>query len=145
MSSGSATFETVAQVAADDPDTEPKMPHPRMFTCMRRPGMRFNHGARPSNISRDRRVRKRISPIQMNIGSAASVHELVLPQNALKRFLPGGVPVKNVKQARPTMASVSAIQTPPASSANMNASRIPAISMRLTCPRCSRRARAALP
>jgi hypothetical protein len=91
--------------------------------------MRFSHGARPSNISRESLVRKRISPIQMNIGSAASVHELEELQNAVKRFFPGGVPVKKAKQTHPTIASVRAIHTPPASSANISARRRPAISM----------------
>ena len=79
----------VAQVAADEPDTEPKMPQPRMVVCISRPGTRLSHGARPSNISSDSRVRNRISPIQMNSGSAASSHEAFDSQNAENRFLPG--------------------------------------------------------
>src|SRR5262245_36562727 len=52
-SSGSATLEMVAQVAADDPETEPKMPQPRIVVCMRRPGSRLSQGERPENISSD--------------------------------------------------------------------------------------------
>src|SRR5258708_34615756 len=62
----------VAQVAADDPDTEPKIPQPSMVVCISRPGILLSQGERPSNISSESLVRKRISPIQMNIGSAAS-------------------------------------------------------------------------
>ena len=65
----------VAQVAAEEPDTAAKMPQPITFTCTRRPGSHCSQGDRPRNISSDRRVRNRISPIQMNSGSAASVHE----------------------------------------------------------------------
>src|SRR5713226_5299005 len=109
----------VAQVAADDPDTEPKIPQPRMVVCISRPGILLSQGERPSNISSESLVRNRISPIQMNIGSAASVQEALDPQNAVKRFFPGGVPVKKAMPIQPTMASVIAIQTPPASSSIM--------------------------
>ena len=102
----------MAQVAADEPETDPKMPQPRMVVCIRRPGTLFSHGARPSNISSDSLVRNRISPIQMNIGSAASVHEAFEPQKAVNRFLPGGVPVRRAMPIQPTMARVIAIQTP---------------------------------
>src|SRR5258708_12032110 len=119
----------VAQVAADDPDTEPKIPQPRMVVCISRPGILLSQGERPSNISSESLVRKRISPIQMNIGSAASVQEALEPQNAVKRFFPGGVPVKNAIPIHPTMASVMAIHTPPASSSIMTMSSRPATSI----------------
>jgi len=47
----------VAQVAADEPETVPKIAQPRMLTCIRRPGSQPSHGARPSNISSDSLVR----------------------------------------------------------------------------------------
>ena len=47
-----------------------------------RPGMRLSHGARPSNISSLSRLRNRISPIQMNSGSAASSQLALISQNA---------------------------------------------------------------
>ena len=84
----------VAQVAAEEPLTEPKMPQPRMVVCIRRPGMRLSHGRRPSNISSLSLVRNRISPIQMNSGRAASSHEALLSQKAENRFLPGCVLTK---------------------------------------------------
>jgi len=74
-------------------------------------------------------VRKRISPIQINIGRAASVQEALEPQNAVNRFLPGGVPVKKAMPIQPTMASVMAIHTPPASRTIMTTSSRPAISI----------------
>src|SRR5580765_4367693 len=108
MSSGRATLLIVAQVAADDPETEPKMPQPRIVVCISRPGTRFSHGLRPSNISSDSFVRNRISPIQMNSGSAASSHDAFDSQNAENRFLPGWVWTKNACPTQPQIASVIA-------------------------------------
>src|ERR1700704_4855058 len=127
----------VAQVAADDPDTDPKIPQPRMVVCISRPGILFNQGERPSNISSESLVRNRISPIQMNIGSAASVQEALEPQKAVKRFFPGGVPVKKDIPIQPTMASVMAIHTPPASSSSITNSSSAAISISSTGYRSS--------
>jgi hypothetical protein len=87
ISSGSATLEIVAQVAAEEPETEPKMPQPRMVVCIRRPGTRLSQGRRPSNISSLSLVRNRISPIQMNRGRAASSQLALLSQKALKQVL----------------------------------------------------------
>src|SRR5258708_29453293 len=129
----------VEQVAADDPDTEPKIPQPSMVVCISRPGMLLSQGERPSNISSESLVRKRISPIQMNIGSAASVQEALEPQNAVKRFFPGGVPVKKAMPIQPTMASVMAIQTPPASSSTIPTTTKPAISISAISYRSSRK------
>ena len=84
----------VAQVAAEEPETEPNTPQPKMVVCIKRPGMRFSQGRRPSNISSDSLVRNRISPIQMNSGSAASSHDALDSQKAENRFLPGKVEVK---------------------------------------------------
>src|SRR3954469_14445652 len=95
----------VAQVAADEPDTVPKMAQPRMFTCMRRPGSQPSQGARPSNISSESLVRNRISPIHTNIGNAASVQEALEPQKDWKRFTSGGVLVKNCRPNQATVAS----------------------------------------
>src|SRR5258706_12361396 len=128
MSSGNATLDIVAHVAADDPDTEPKIPQPRIVVCMSRPGILFSHGDSPSNISSESLVRNRISPIQTNIGNAASAHDAFEPQYAVNRFLPGGVPVKNAMPIQPTIASVMPIHTPPASSSIMMMSSSPAIS-----------------
>src|SRR6059036_954042 len=87
----------VAQVAAEDPDTVPEIAQPRMVTCIKRPGSQPSHGESPSNISSESLVRYRISPIQTNIGSAASVHEALDPQNDWNRFTSGGVLVKNCR------------------------------------------------
>src|ERR671919_2667942 len=99
MSSGSATLAIVAQVADDEPETAAKMPQPKMLTCISFPGSQPSQGARPSNISSESRVRKRISPIQTKSGSAASVQEAFEPQNDWKRFTSGG---EVVKSCRPT-------------------------------------------
>src|SRR5204863_7229406 len=106
----------VAQVAAEEPDTVPKMAQPRILTCIRRPGSQPSQGARPSNISSESLVRNRISPIQTNSGSAASVHEALEPQNDWNRLTSGGVLVKNCSPNHATAESAIAIQTPPTSS-----------------------------
>ncbi len=92
---------TVAQVAADEPDTEPKMPQASTLTCIRRPGSQLSQGARPRNISSDRRVRNRISPIQMNSGSAASVHDALLPQIVVASTWPAGNVAADILHADP--------------------------------------------
>ena len=114
----------VAQVAEDEPDTAAKMPQPKMLTCMRRPGSQPSHGARPSNISSESRVRKRISPIHTKSGSAASVQDAFEPQNAWKRFTSGGLEVKNCRPIHAATPIAIAIQTPPASSTSSTAKRI---------------------
>src|SRR5688572_15331362 len=115
----------VAQVAADEPETEPKTPQPRIVVCISRPGMRLSQGERPSNISSLSLERKRISPIQMKSGSAASSQLAFDSQKAENRFLPGSVVVKKACPTQPQMASVIAIQTPPDSSSNISSSRAP--------------------
>ena len=72
-SSVGAGDSMVAAVAADDPDTAAKIPQAKTFTCNSCPGRRFIQGDSPVNISSDRRERNRISPIQMNSGSAVRV------------------------------------------------------------------------
>src|SRR5260221_14176259 len=124
----------VAQVAADDPDTVPKIAQPRMLTCISRPGSQPSQGARPSNISSESLVRNRISPIQTNIGSAASVQEALEPQKAWNRLTSGGVLVKNCSPNQATAASAMAIHTPPISSSSSSANRISPISSGDTRP-----------
>src|SRR5256885_13036641 len=105
----------VAQVAAEDPDTVPKIAQPRMLTCIRRPGSQPSQGEMPSNISSESLVRNRISPIQTKSGSAARVHDALEPQNDWNRFTSGGVLVKNCSPNQATAASATAIHTPPIS------------------------------
>src|SRR2546422_69626 len=114
----------VAQVAAEDPDTVPKIAQQSMFTCINRPGSQPSHGESPSNISSESLVRYRISPIQTNIGSAASVHEALDPQNDWNRFTSGGVLVKNCRPNQATAAREMAIHTPPISRINSSEKRI---------------------
>src|SRR6185436_11285208 len=93
------------------------------LTCMRRPGTHDSHGARPSNISSESRVRNRISPIQTKSGSAAIVQLALEPQNAWKRLASGGLVVKICRPAHATAASEIAIHTPQTRSASRSASR----------------------
>src|SRR5216684_3272801 len=118
----------VAQVAAEEPETVPKIAQPRILTCIRRPGSQPSQGARPSNISSESLVRNRISPIQTNIGSAASVQEAAEPQNDWKRFTSGGVLVKNCRPNQATAARAMAIQTPPINKINSRNRRINPVS-----------------
>src|SRR3954452_5259821 len=128
FSSGSAILATVAQVAADDPDTEPNTPQASTLTCIRRPGSQFSHGAKPRNISSDSRVRNRISPIQMNSGSAASDHDALLPHTVVASTLPAGMlPPTNCMPAHPVAIKATAIQTPAPSSSAKTPSRIAAM------------------
>src|SRR6266540_5057521 len=114
----------VAQVAAEEPETVPKMAQPRMLTCISLPGSQPSQGARPANISSESLVRYRISPIQTNSGSAASVHEALEPQNDWNRLTSGGVLVKNCRPNHAQAASAIAIHTPPISSTSNKESRI---------------------
>src|SRR5262245_23978375 len=119
----------VAQVAAEEPETVPKIAQPRMLTCIRRPGSQPSQGDRPSNISSDSLVRYRISPIQTNSGSAARVSEALERQNDWNRLGIGSALVKNCRPNHATAASEIAIQTPPTSSISSSTnSTIPASS-----------------
>src|SRR5262245_33269885 len=119
---------TVAQVAADEPDTEPNTPQASTLTCMSRPGSQFSQGAKPRNISSDRRVRKRISPIQMKSGNAASDHEALLPHTVVASTLPAGMVLPaNCMPAHPVAIRATAIQTPAPSSSDSKPSRIAAM------------------
>src|ERR1043165_6271326 len=90
LSSGSVILPIVAQVAAEDPETAAKIVQPMMFVWSSLPGTRSSHGASPLNMSSDRRVRNRISPIQMNSGSAVSVHDEADPQIVTAIASPAG-------------------------------------------------------
>src|SRR4029450_1380955 len=125
---GRAIFEPRAQVAADDPDTEPNTPQASTLTCMSRPGSQFSQGANPRNISSDRRVRNRISPIQMKSGKAASDHDALLPHTVVASTLPAGMPPPaNCMPAHPVAIRATAIQTPAPSSSARNPSRMAAM------------------
>ena len=125
---------TVAVVAAEDPETEPNTPQATTLTCMRPPGSRLSQGEKPRNISSESRVRNRISPIQMNSGSAASDHEALLLHTMVASTLPAGrLPAANCMPTKPVASSASAIQRPPASSTARSANRIAAVSIRVIC------------
>src|SRR4051812_27984509 len=95
---------------------------------MSRPGSQFSQGANPRNISSDRRVRNRISPIQMKSGKAASDHDALLPHTVVASTLPAGMPPPaNCMPAQPVAIKATAIQTPPPSSSARNPSRIAAM------------------
>src|SRR3954467_6996993 len=102
----------VAQVAADEPDTAAKIPQPITFTCTSRPGSHCSQGERPRNISSDSRVRNKISPIQMNKGSAASVQDALALHTVVASTAPIGTGVVSSIAMKPISANPTAIQTP---------------------------------
>ena len=102
----------VAQVAALDPETAAKIAQPATLTCSSRPGRRCIHGARPRNMSSDSRVRNRISPIQMNSGSAVSVQLDAEPQIVTAIASPAGRVLNSCMPIHATPESVSPIHTP---------------------------------
>src|SRR5215216_6478115 len=102
----------VAQVAADEPDTAAKIPQPITFTWVSRPGSHCTHGERPRNISSDNFVRKRISPIQMKSGKAASVHCELAAHVVVASTVPSGTFVVSAIATKPTSPSATAIHTP---------------------------------
>ena len=69
-------------------------------------------------MSSERRERNRISPIQMNSGSAASAHELLAPQTVVASTRPAGAEVNIVMPTSPTPSSEIATQSPLPSNAN---------------------------
>ena len=102
----------VAQVAALDPETAAKMAQPTTLVCSSRPGRRCIQGARPLNMSWLRRVRNRISPIQMKSGSAVSVQLDDEPQIVTAIASPAGRELKSCMPIQATPESVRPIQTP---------------------------------
>src|SRR5947208_11392090 len=108
----------VAHVAAEEPDTAAKIVQPMMFVCKSRPGTRSSHGASPLNMSSERRVRKRISPIQTNNGNAVNVQEDVVPQIVIAIASPAERDEKNSMANQATPSNASPIQTPAPSSTN---------------------------
>src|SRR5664279_3776851 len=108
----------VAQVAAEEPDTAAKIAQPITLTCNSRPGSFCTHGAKPSNMSSDNLVRYRISPIQMNIGSALRSHEFDAVHIDVASTCPAGVASFVMTAAKPQTASAMAIHTPEPRMAN---------------------------
>ncbi|MNI38474.1 hypothetical protein D3C73_926150 [compost metagenome] len=110
---------TVAQVAADDPDTAAKIAQPITFVCSSLPGKRFSHGANPLNRSSDSRVRNRISPIHRNKGRAVSVQLDDAPQMVTAMASPAGRLEKISMPIQAVPASVRPTQTPQPKSAKI--------------------------
>src|SRR3546814_9259615 len=104
----------VAVVAADEPETAARIPQPITLTCISRPGIRVIHGESPLNMSSARRVRNRISPIQMNSGSAVSDHDQDCPQLVVAMIEPAGADENAAMPMTPTANSDRATQKPPA-------------------------------
>src|SRR5437764_4503589 len=102
----------VAQVAALDPETAAKIAQPTTLVCSRRPGSRCIHGARALNMSWLRRVRNRISPIQMKSGRAVSVQLDDEPQIVTAIASPAGRELNSCMPIQATPESVRPIQTP---------------------------------
>src|SRR2546430_965813 len=108
----------VAQVAAEEPEIAAKIVQPTTLVWSSRPGMRDIHGARPRNMSSDSLERNRISPIQMNSGSAVKVQLELDSQTLLPSRLTIGRSVNKVMPSQPTPNSASPIHTPAPSSRN---------------------------
>src|SRR5580765_5974190 len=87
-----------------------------MFVCRSRPGSRFIHGARPLNMSSDKRVRNRISPIHTKSGSAVSVQDDVVPQIVSAIASPAERGEKSSIAIQATPARARPIHTPTPSS-----------------------------
>src|SRR5512147_6928 len=102
----------VAAVAADEPEIAAKMPQPTTLVCISRPGSGSTQGARPRNMSSETRVRNRISPIQMNSGSAVSAQLALEPQTVVAMSGPAVELVNANMATKPTHSRVAAIQTP---------------------------------
>ncbi|MNT03855.1 hypothetical protein D3C72_1384080 [compost metagenome] len=114
---------TVAQVAADEPDTAAKIAQPITFVCSSRPGRRLSQGASPLNRSSDRRVRNRISPIQRNSGRAVSVQLDDAPQIVTAMASPAGRLEKISIPIQAVPASVRPTQTPQPSRTKIETTR----------------------
>src|SRR5215207_10014645 len=95
----------VATVAAEEPETAANIPHPTTLTCSSRPGIQPSQGERPRNICSDKRVRNRISPIQMKSGRAVSVQDAELDQTVVASTDPIGTSVTSSMAAKPTASS----------------------------------------
>ena len=78
-------------------------------------------------MSSEMRLRNRISPIQMNSGSAVSAQLALDPHTVVAMSLPTGEEVNSSIAAQPMASSTIAIHTPPASSSASRASRNSAI------------------
>src|SRR5687768_11151919 len=104
---------TVAHVTADEPFTAAMIAHPTTFTCSRRPGSHPSQGARPVNRYSDSLDLNKISPIQINRGSAVRAQFQLASQTVLASNEPTVVVLVNrLRAIRPTASSDTAIQMP---------------------------------
>ena len=132
INSGNADLAIVAQVAAEDPDTEPKIPHPKILTCINRPGNQLSHGDNPLNICSESLVRNRISPIQTKRGKEAKVYEELEFHQALARFCRVSLFEKNSRPNQAVKATPAGIQIPISNKIVMSTNMMSAIKTILT-------------
>jgi len=99
-------------VAAEEPETAAKIAQPKTFTWSNFPGSHPTHGATPLNKFSESLVRKSISPIHMNNGSAANVQEDELAHNAFAIALTAGALLKRPTPNHPTVNREIDIHTP---------------------------------
>ncbi len=111
-SSGIDIFPTVVSVAADEPDTAAKTVQATILVCTSPPGNGAIQGDNPLNISSDNRVRKSISPIQMNSGNAVKVQDEDDVQIVVIMASPGGLDVKSSMPTKATPIKASPTHTP---------------------------------
>src|SRR6056297_4258742 len=114
VSSGTDMRPTVAVVAADEPETAANSAQPKILACRSRPGSRVVSGARPENMSDDSRERNRISPIQMNIGSAVRSQMLSAPQTLVPNTSSAGAVEASIIAASATAMRENPTQRPSA-------------------------------
>ena len=115
----------MVRVAAEEPETAAKIVQPTMLVCRSRPGSLSIQGVSPLNMSSDRRVRKRISPIQMKSGSAVRVQLEDELQMVVIIASPAGRVVKSSMPTQATPIKARPTQTPVPSSRKSTNRKMP--------------------
>ena len=102
-------------VAVLDPLTAAKSVQPSTLVCSSPPGRKRAKGANPVNSRCEISVRKMISPIHRNIGTAASSHEIALDEMtpaAIEPMRSSENPRVSQSELMPTRIRPEKIQTP---------------------------------
>jgi len=105
-------FPTVATVAAEDPEMAANKAQPTTFTCIKPPGKRDIHGAKPLNKFSESLVLNNISPIHTNNGKAVKVHDELVPHIVVAIASPTGLDVNIIMPIAETPIILIATQIP---------------------------------
>jgi hypothetical protein len=89
-----------------------------MFTWASLPGIHSIQGETPLNKSSESLERKRISPIQMNMGRAARAQECPAPHTVVAITSPTGAELNSTMPTKPMIKSDRATHNPLPSRAN---------------------------